>query len=154
MRSFTRARINIVSDLTQTISEHGTKLLNDQFSLPLRSTQSSWSPTFPDQVRPTAWWGLYTTSFRPLLDGTRLPHDHSRLIHDINSTPTPISTRSSRPFTIPTRALLDQLDQLDFYSISIRPWLDQIVLAMLGSLEIINWACRENFDIKTWSSMI
>ena len=40
---------------------------------------------------------LYRTFSRPLLDRTRPPHDHSRLLHDFNPTTTPISTRSSRP---------------------------------------------------------
>ena len=72
------------------------------------------SPTKLDQL-------LYTTFARPLLDHTRPPHDHSRLLHDFNSTTTPISTLSSRPLhdhystnSNYTRSLLD------LYSISTR----------------------------------
>ena len=50
-------------------------------------------PKFPDQARPTA---VHDFS-RPLLDRTRPPHDHSRLLHDFNPTTIAFSTRSSRP---------------------------------------------------------
>ena len=55
------------------------------------------------------------TFSRPLLDRTRPPHDHSRLLHDFNPTTTPISTRPSRPLhdLYSTNSTTTRPDQID-----------------------------------------
>ena len=75
------------------------------FPLPIRSTRSSRSPKFCNQVRPTVIWFVHTISCRPLLDRYSTTHNHSRLLHDLNPTTTPILIRLSRSLT---RSLLDR----------------------------------------------
>ncbi|KAH3822075.1 hypothetical protein DPMN_123845 [Dreissena polymorpha] len=100
------------------------------FPLPIRSIRSSRSPKFPDQTRPSSTKRVYTTSFRPLVDNTRTPHESFTT-----------STRLSFQFPLDhldiyASTIRSQLDQVDLSSIATRSSHDQIVMVVLQSYKV------------------